>query len=52
MEEFEPDFGVFFFVVAGFVKDGGDLLVAVFFSLTGVVLVSDRGLGFTGKGGF
>ena len=50
MEDFKPDFGVFLFVVAGFVKDGGDLLVAIFFGLASIILIFDRGLRFASEG--
>lgn len=52
MEEFVPHFGVFFFIVGGFVEDFGDLFVAVFFGAGGVELVFYAGLGLAGEGGF
>ena len=51
MEQLEPDFGVFFFVVGGLFKEFADLDVTVFFGLGGVVTVLGVGLAFTGKGG-
>ena len=51
LEQLEPDFGVFLFVVGSFFKELADLDVTVFFGLGGVVTVFGVGLAFAGKGG-
>ena len=50
VEEFEPDFSVFFFVVSRFFKESFDLFVACFFSYAGIIGVLVAGLGLTCKG--
>ena len=39
MQKLVPNFGMLFFVVAGFLEDGRDLLVALFLSLTSEKLI-------------
>ena len=47
----EPHLGVFLFILGGFGKDLGDLLIALFFGDAGKVGVFIAGLGFPSKSG-
>ena len=51
MQKLVPNFGMLFFVVTGFLEDGRDLLVALFFGLASKKLVFDARLGFAGESG-
>ena len=48
-KEFEKAFGVFFFLIGGFGKDGGNLHKAVFSGAGSKIGVAVAGLGFSGK---
>ena len=49
LEEFEKAFSVFFFLVGGFGKNGGNLHKTVFFGAGRKIGVAVAGLGFSGK---
>jgi len=48
-KEFEKSFGVFFFLIGGFRKDGGNLHKTLFPGARSKIGVTVSGLGFTGK---
>jgi hypothetical protein len=51
LEVFEKQLGVFLLVVRGFLKDGGYLLIALFFGYAGEESVSGSSLRFACKRG-
>ena len=50
LEILEESFGVFFFLICRFLKDGSDLDIAIVSGLTGKECIVVTGLRFTGKG--